>query len=109
MLYRVDSSRIDSAMDGADRRGSAGHREARSEISAARQHNKREIASETKQQITYRERGKQNEWTTIFAQVAGGSPRAGAGIRCRRLCSRPRQGWSQYDACTRVAETGRSE
>src|ERR1700733_10882473 len=51
-------------MDGKDRRGSAGNREARREIFSAifservRQHGRREIASETKQQITHRERGK---------------------------------------------------
>src|SRR5579872_1707125 len=51
-------------MDGKDRRGSAGNREARREIfydifsERVRQHGRREIASETKQQITYRERGK---------------------------------------------------
>src|SRR5579872_2150846 len=51
-------------MDGKDRRGSAGNREARREIfydifsERVRQHGRREIASETKQQITHRERGK---------------------------------------------------
>src|ERR1700689_4658697 len=98
-------------MDGKDRRGSAGNREARREIFSewVRQHGRREVASETKQQITHRERGKQNEWTTIFAQVAGGGPRAGAGGWCRRLRSRPRQGCSQHVARTRVVEAGRSE
>src|SRR5580693_454122 len=51
-------------MDGKDRRGSAGNREERREIFSdtfskrVRQHGRREIASQTKQQITHRERGK---------------------------------------------------
>src|ERR1700691_2203722 len=98
-------------MDGKGRRGSAGNREARREIFSRHvwQHGRREIASETKQQITHRERGKQNEWTTIFAQLAGGSPRACAGVWCRWVCSRPRQGCSQHVARACVAEAGRSE